>query len=86
MGTPTAIDAARHERWKHFIGGYRRIGTMPDADPAAVAAFLRVRHFWFMGEYASRIHEWGAQALPEVWLRKQIELLTAWESLDTPAA
>jgi hypothetical protein len=37
-----------------------------------------------MGEYAGRIAVWGTQTMPTSWLRKQVELLTAWESLETP--
>jgi hypothetical protein len=54
------------------------------ADFDAIAAFVAVRQFWLMGEYAGRIAVWGTQAMPTSRLRKQVDLLTAWESLQTP--
>ncbi|CAJ0822443.1 hypothetical protein [Ralstonia flaminis] len=64
-----------------FSFGARAIG---DADFAAIALFVVVRHFWLMGEYAGRVDVWGTQAMTKTWLQKQVELLTAWESLQTP--
>lgn len=86
MGTATAIDGDKLARWHHFLKGYRSIQHLPQADFEAIALFVPVRHFWFIGEYASRIHEWGSQALPQPWLQKQVELLTAWAILETPEA
>jgi hypothetical protein len=64
-----------------FSFGARSIG---DADFAAIALFVVVRHFWLMGEYAGRVDVWGTQAMTKTWLQKQVELLTACESLQTP--
>lgn len=77
-------DAVTRERWHRYITGYRSVRPISDADFAAVALFVIVRHFWLMGEYAGRIDMWGTQAMPKTWLQKQVELLTAWESLQTP--
>jgi hypothetical protein len=60
------------------------VRQIDSADFNAIAAFLPVRQFWLMGEYAGRISVWGTQAIPTNWLRKQVALLTAWESLKTP--
>ena len=86
LGMATDLDADKHERWKCFLKGYRRIQQLPSVDFDAITLFVSVRHFWFLGEFASRIHEWGSQALPQPWLQKQVELLTAWESIPTPTA
>ncbi|MHA6829205.1 phosphotransferase enzyme family protein [Ralstonia pseudosolanacearum] len=77
-------DAATRERWNRYIAGYRSVRAIGDADFAAVALFVIVRHFWLMGEYAGRIDMWGTQAMPRTWLQKQVKLLTAWESMQTP--
>ncbi|MBT2321694.1 phosphotransferase [Variovorax paradoxus] len=78
------LDAAARERWRRYIAGYRGVRPIGAADFDAIAPFLAVRQFWLMGEYAGRIAVWGTQAMPTSWLRKQVELLTAWESLKTP--
>lgn len=79
-------DEAGLERWSRYIAGYRSVRAIPDADYDAIAAFVPVRHFWLLGEYASRGHHWGVQALPRDWLRKQLGLMESWESLKTPPA
>lgn len=79
------LDEANLERWRGFLQGYRSVRVIAPADFDAVAAFVAVRHFWFMGEYASRMPEWGTQTMPPAWLRKQVALMTAWESLQTPS-
>lgn len=78
------LDAASSERWHRYLSGYRGVRQIDSADFNAIAAFLPVRQFWLMGEYAGRISVWGTQAIPTSWLRKQVALLTAWESLKTP--
>lgn len=77
-------DAATRDRWHRYVAGYRSVRAIGDADFAAIALFVIVRHFWLMGEYAGRIDAWGTQATPRSWRQKQVELLTAWESLQTP--
>lgn len=78
------LDANEQERWRAYLRGYRSVRPLADADVAAIAAFVSVRQFWLMGEYAGRTAVWGTQAMPTSWLRKQVELLNAWESLQTP--
>lgn len=78
------LEALPQERWQRYIAGYRSVRSIAPADYEAIAPFMAVRQFWLMGEYAGRIDVWGTQAMPASWLRKQVELLTAWESLRTP--
>lgn len=78
------LDAGARERWHRFIVGYRSVRPIGSADFDAIAAFVIVRQFWLMGEYAGRIAVWGTQAMPTSWLRAQVELFKAWESLKTP--
>ena len=78
------LDANERERWRRYLAGYRSARELGSADFEAIAAFVAVRQFWLMGEFAGRIAVWGTQAMPTSWLRKQVELLTAWEALQTP--
>jgi Ser/Thr protein kinase RdoA (MazF antagonist) len=80
-----ALDAESLERWRRYIAGYRSVRPLAAADFEAISAFLAVRQIWLMGEYAGRLAVWGTQSMPTSWLRKQVELLTAWSSLETPA-
>jgi Ser/Thr protein kinase RdoA (MazF antagonist) len=79
-----ASDADLRERWTHYIEGYRRRRAIADVDYQAIAAFVSLRHFWFMGEYASRVPEWGTEAFSTAWLRRQVKLLDKWATLVTP--
>lgn len=78
------LDDAALAHWRRYLDGYRGVRPVEAADFAAIAAFLPVRQFWLMGEFAGRVDVWGSQSMPTGWLRKQVELLTAWESLETP--
>jgi Ser/Thr protein kinase RdoA (MazF antagonist) len=69
----------QHAFWHAFIEGYRTIREVPQADFAAVHLFVPIRHIWLMGEYASRIHEWGSQAVPANWIAAQLDFMLAWE-------
>lgn len=83
--TGGAVPQARSlAAWEAFITGYRTAREIPPADFAAIASFVSFRHLWFMGEYASRVSEWGMTALSPAWIAKQVELLEAWETLETP--
>lgn len=81
-----APDADALEKWQRFLLGYRSQRAIPEADAAAIPVFVAVRHFWLMGEYASRAHHWGSQMIPASWLRKQVDLLRSWQELQTPPA
>jgi hypothetical protein len=37
-----------------------------------------------MGEYAGRIPVWGSQAMPTSWLRRKVQMLSAWEAVALP--
>lgn len=78
------LDPTAREQWRHYISGYRSVRPIEATDFAAIASFVAVRHFWLLAEYAGRIDVWGTQTMPRTWLRKQVQLLTAWESLQTP--
>lgn len=85
MDTATALGDGQLARWQHFLQGYASVQSIASADLDAISLFVPVRHIWLLGERAHRINEWGSQALPQAWLRKQVGLLTAWEAMATPA-
>lgn len=68
-----------HAFWHAFIEGYRTTSELPHADFEAVHLFVPIRHVWLVGEYASRIHEWGRQAVPADWIAKQLDFMLSWE-------
>ncbi|CAD6517098.1 phosphotransferase enzyme family protein [Paraburkholderia metrosideri] len=78
------LSAEQCERWKCFIDGYCESSPLSSSDFAAIALFVSARHFWFLGEYASRSDEWGSAVLPPGWLRQQVDRLEQWKALDTP--
>ena len=80
------VDEKKHAKWRSFIAGYRAVAPIAEADFAAIAAFVSVRHMWYLGENAGGIALWGAQAMPHAWLQRQMTYLTAWESLATAQA
>jgi Ser/Thr protein kinase RdoA (MazF antagonist) len=78
------LDEAGLTRWQRYIAGYRSVRPLAQADFDAIAPFLPVRQIWLMGEFAGRIPVWGTQAIPSVYLRKQLEIMEYWESMRTP--
>jgi Ser/Thr protein kinase RdoA (MazF antagonist) len=74
----TDADEGITARWSHFLAGYRSAGEVRDADLALLGALQAVRHFWLIGEYAGRLHHWGAHTLAPAWLAKQPARLAAW--------
>src|SRR6266700_1473970 len=62
------FEQKQHAFWHAFIEGYRAIRELPHADFEAVHLFVPIRHLWFVGEYASRIQEWGKLAVPADWI------------------
>jgi Ser/Thr protein kinase RdoA (MazF antagonist) len=68
-----------HAFWHAFIEGYRSIRHLPRADFEAAHLFVPIRHIWLLGEWASRIHEWGSQAVPADWIATQLDFMLAWE-------
>ncbi|TXK33186.1 phosphotransferase [Ottowia sp. GY511] len=85
---PRMPDTAPSERvlarWRSFIDAYRAVRPLSAADQAAIAPFMAVRQFWLLGEYAGRVPVWGSQAMPTMYLRKQLGLLAQWEALELP--
>ncbi len=75
------MDAKALARWHAFSAAYGAVRPISDADLAAVPAFMAVRQFWLLGEYAGRIPVWGSQAMPTSYLRKQAAMLTNWETM-----
>lgn len=71
-------------QWRHFISAYRQARPVADADLAAIARFMAVRQFWLLGEYAGRVPVWGSQAIPTDYLRRQVSMLRAWQTLELP--
>jgi Ser/Thr protein kinase RdoA (MazF antagonist) len=69
----------RHASWHAFIGGYRATRELRHADFEASHLFVPIRHIWLVGEYASRIHEWGQHAVPADWIAAQVEFMLSWE-------
>lgn len=69
----------RHSMWHAFYQGYRSVRPVSAADEAALPIFVAIRHIWLMGQYASKVHEWGSENLPGVWLENQMAFLLAWE-------
>jgi Ser/Thr protein kinase RdoA (MazF antagonist) len=65
--------------WHAFIEGYRSIRELPHADFDAVHLFVPIRHMWLAGEYASRLYEWGRQAVPADWFAEQLDFMLSWE-------
>jgi Ser/Thr protein kinase RdoA (MazF antagonist) len=73
------FERKQHASWHSFIAGYRSNRELLHADFAAVQLFVPIRHLWFAGEYASRIHEWGSQAVPADWIAAQLDFMLMWE-------
>ena len=68
--------------WPAFIEGYRQARPIPDADFAAIGLLVSVRHINFIGQYASRIPEWGAGMVSAEWIGAQFGLVRKWEGLE----
>ncbi|MBX4902397.1 phosphotransferase [Rhizobium bangladeshense] len=64
--------------WTAFIDGYRAIRPITPHDFEAALRFVIVRHFWLMGEYASRANEWGSNTVG--WIAREAAFLNAWEA------
>ncbi len=64
--------------WHAFLEGYRSIRPVTPMDFEAVHRYVIVRHFWLMGEYASRAPEWGTDAVG--WIAGETNFLRSWEA------
>lgn len=65
-------------RWSAFIEGYRTVRPIEPRDLEAAIPFVIVRHVWLMGEYASRLNEWGSNSVG--WVAREADFLKTWES------
>lgn len=65
-------------RWNAFIDGYRAVRPITSDDFEAAMHFVIVRHFWLMGEYATRLNEWGSNTVG--WIAREANFLKTWES------
>jgi hypothetical protein len=52
---------------------------LPHADFEAAHLFVPIRHIWLLGEWASRIPEWGSHAVPADWIATQLDFMLTWE-------
>ncbi|MBB4233488.1 phosphotransferase enzyme family protein [Rhizobium esperanzae] len=66
------------DMWDAFIDGYRAVRPITPYDIEAALRFVIVRHFWLMGEYASRTQEWGSNAVG--WIAREAHFLRTWET------
>jgi Ser/Thr protein kinase RdoA (MazF antagonist) len=64
--------------WVAFVDGYRSIRPIAPDDFEAAFRFVIVRHFWLMGEYASRAREWGTNSVG--WIAEGVTFLRTWET------
>lgn len=80
------LDETTAPLWPAFINGYRSVRPIPSADFDAVGLFVAIRQINLMGQYASRIPQWGAGFVSDDWLRSGLDLVRKFEALATPAA
>jgi Ser/Thr protein kinase RdoA (MazF antagonist) len=64
--------------WDAFVDGYRAVRPITPDDFEAALRFVIVRHFWLMGEYASRAQEWGSHSVG--WIAREANFLRTWET------
>jgi Ser/Thr protein kinase RdoA (MazF antagonist) len=64
--------------WDAFVDGYRAVRPITSGDFEAAHRFVIVRHFWLMGEYASRVQEWGSESVG--WIAREANFLRTWEA------
>jgi len=64
--------------WSAFVDGYREVRPILLNDFEVAHRFVIVRHFWLMGEYASRAQEWGSESIG--WIARETNFLKGWEA------
>jgi Ser/Thr protein kinase RdoA (MazF antagonist) len=77
LGAKVSFGRRLHAMWHAFLGGYRSVRPIAEADFEAAHDFVIVRHIWLMGEYASRAREWGCE--PVSWIGREVDFLKSWE-------
>lgn len=65
--------------WKPFLDGYGSRRAISPDEWQAVLVFVCIRHFWLIGEYASRVPQWGMESVSQRWLDRQVRFLQNWE-------
>jgi Ser/Thr protein kinase RdoA (MazF antagonist) len=76
-------DDALRERWRRYVHAYRIAGgRVSERDLGALPMFLQLRHLWNLGEGLGRLHHWGANAFSTEWLRKQPDVMDAWDRIE----
>jgi Ser/Thr protein kinase RdoA (MazF antagonist) len=73
-------DRKDHASWMAFIEGYRFIRQLSRANCEAAHLFVPFVGIFRAGEYASRIHEWGRQAVPVDWFAEHLDFMLSWEN------
>ena len=63
--------------WDAFLEGYRKVRPIRPVDLEAAQSFVIVRHFWLMGEHASRANEYGGDNVD--WIAREHAFLRRWE-------
>jgi Ser/Thr protein kinase RdoA (MazF antagonist) len=81
-----AMSEVSRPLWPAFIAGYRETHPIAEADFAAIALLVAIRHVNFIGQYASRIPQWGAGMVSDDWFRRELGLVRKWDGLVTPSA
>lgn len=79
------VSEAHQPIWPAFVSGYRSVRAIPTADFDAIGLLVAIRHVNFMGQYASRIPEWGAGFVSADWFRDGLGLVRKWNGLAAPA-
>jgi Ser/Thr protein kinase RdoA (MazF antagonist) len=71
-----------HAMWHVFIEGYRSVRPISAADFEAARLFVPIRHIWLLGEYASRLGEWGTEIVPADLIVRELEFMRTWEEMQ----
>lgn len=61
-----------------FVEAYRAVRPIKAVDFEAALHFVIIRHFWLMGEYASRADQWGRNTVR--WVAREAEFLRSWKA------
>jgi Ser/Thr protein kinase RdoA (MazF antagonist) len=80
-----SFDEEELSAWGAFVEGYRSQRLLPDADFAAVALFVSIRHVFYLGEFASHLPIWGSElAPPGGGFEGKLAAMRGWAGLTTP--
>jgi len=55
------------------------VRPISEVDFAAARLFVPIRHIWLLGEYASRVGEWGAEVVPADLIVRELDFMRTWE-------